>query len=99
MFGHGAGHGADRQRNPSPAGLARSPWPAPAGSGYLADGSAPLPTGTPEPITLADAARILRRHVGAVKSIAPARGIRVQVLPGARILYDRADCERLAAAG
>jgi hypothetical protein len=34
-----------------------------------------------------------------VKSIALACGIGVQVLPGARILYSRADCERLAAAG
>jgi hypothetical protein len=48
---------------------------------------------------LAAASRILPRHVGAIKSIALAHGIRVHVLPGARFLYRRADCERLATAG
>jgi hypothetical protein len=47
---------------------------------------------------MAEVARILRRHVGVVKSIALAGGIRVQVLSGARILYNRSDCAQLAAA-
>jgi hypothetical protein len=67
----------------------------PSTSAALAGGYAPQP----EWISLADAARILRWHPGAVKSIALARGVRVQVLPRARILYSRDDCEPLAAVG
>jgi hypothetical protein len=49
-------------------------------------------------ISLNDAARLLSRHTNGVKSIALAGGIRVRALPGARILYNRTDCERLASA-
>jgi hypothetical protein len=40
----------------------------------------------PEWITAAEAARILRRHVGAVKSIALTRANRVLAVPEARML-------------
>jgi hypothetical protein len=57
----------------------------------------PRPPG--EWIPLSRAARILGRHVGAIKSIALTGAIRVKALPGARTLYSRADCEALAKAG
>ena len=50
-------------------------------------------------VTLAECSRIVRRHVNACKSIALAGAIRTRAVPGARILYSRADAERLAAAG
>lgn len=56
---------------------------------------APSPAPIAEWITLAAASRRLQVHVNAVKSIALAGAIRTRALPGARILYRRADVERL----
>jgi hypothetical protein len=53
----------------------------------------------PESVSPAEAARIIGRHVNAVKSMALAEGIRHRSLPGCRILSNRADCARLAAGG
>jgi hypothetical protein len=48
-------------------------------------------------VSLAEASRLLGRHGGTVKSMALAPGgIRTRAVPGARILYNRSDCERLA---
>ena len=49
--------------------------------------------------TLAEASRLLDRHVGTIKSIALAGGIRVRSLPGARTVYCRSDVERLTQEG
>jgi hypothetical protein len=55
------------------------------------------PAPTDEWVTLAAASRILGRHVGAVKSIGLAGGVRVKAQPGCRILYHAGD--RRTAAG
>jgi hypothetical protein len=50
----------------------------------------------PDFISLAEVARILQRTPSAAKSVILATGIRVQNLPGARLLYSRSDTERVA---
>jgi hypothetical protein len=63
-------------------------------------GASAVPQSDPDPwVTLAEASRIVHRHVNAVKSIALAGGIRTRVIPGARILYHRGDALALAAGG
>lgn len=47
-------------------------------------------------VPLAVACRILDRSPHTVKSVALSGSIRTSAIPGARILYNRSDCERLA---